>query len=127
VRTHEVLPSLPSPSALPYQVAVAGCHSGSTTRCAAPEASAEPKRHAAAQTASDARSTAPAAEEEELEEAAMARAPARERAEHGGATRERMKDQQRAGTYRHCSAVSRAAGTAARGGTPPLFLGWDRF
>jgi hypothetical protein len=36
----KVLPSLP------YQVAVAGCHSGSMTLCAAP-ASAEPKKRAA--------------------------------------------------------------------------------
>jgi hypothetical protein len=40
----DVLPSLPS--ALPYHVAVAGCHSGSTTLCAFP-ASAEPKKRAA--------------------------------------------------------------------------------
>jgi hypothetical protein len=62
------LPSLPSPSALPYQVAVAGCHSGSTTLCAAPEAFPETKRHAA-HTSHDARRT----ERQELEEAAMAR------------------------------------------------------
>ena len=73
-----ILPSLPSPSALPYQVAVAGCHSGSTTLCAAPEASTEPKRHAA-HTSDDARSAArmekPQQAAEQLEEApAMARA-----------------------------------------------------
>lgn len=66
------LPSLPSPSALPYQVAVAGCHSGSTTLCAAPEASPETKRHAA-HTSHDARRTERREAAEELEEAAMAR------------------------------------------------------
>jgi len=83
-----ILPSLPSPSALPYQVAVAGCHSGSTTLCAAPEASTEPKRHAA-HTSDDARSAArmekPQQAAEELEEApAMARAHVREEQRNGG-------------------------------------------
>jgi hypothetical protein len=86
----EVLPSLPSPSALPYQVAVAGCHSGSTTLCAAPEASPEPKRHAA-HTSDDTRSTArmekPQAAEELEEAPAMARTymKSRERRRHSQA------------------------------------------
>ena len=75
-RTSEVSPSLPSPSALPYQVAVAGCHSGSTTLCAAPDASPAPKRHEP-QT-SDASSTPwtekKQAPEDLEEEPAMARA-----------------------------------------------------
>lgn len=112
-------PSLPSPSALPYQVAVAGCHSGSTTLCAAPEASAEPKRHAP-QTTSDARSTALAAEEE-LEEAAMARAHVKSRA--------RRRNQGKTSSERTPTDTARLsrAGMAARWYYHPLLSFWDRF
>nr|CAB3450467.1 unnamed protein product [Digitaria exilis] len=108
-RGQSYVPSLPSPSALPYQVAVAGCHSGSTTLCAAPDASPETKRNAAM--TSNARSTAwtekkPLAAEELEDAAAMARTHVK--------TEEQSTAAQPAGTSRMAVVVVVL---------PPLFLG----